>query len=103
MEIVPVSRDSIICLPRKLSHQLGGINSICLVYKITNSIHLIDVSSGQIAEVNATFYWRQAFNSICEPKQLIEYTVMDVEPIKFKDRKFFPGQGAISNKVNITT
>ncbi|XP_076749606.1 60S ribosomal export protein NMD3 [Xylocopa sonorina] len=98
VEIVPISRDSIVCLPRKLSHQLGGINCICLVYKITNFIHLIDVSSGQIAELNATLYWRHAFNSICDPKQLIEYTVMDIEPIKFKDRKFFPGQGCISNK-----
>ncbi|XP_076298725.1 60S ribosomal export protein NMD3 [Lasioglossum baleicum] len=98
VEIVPISRDSIVCLPRKLSHQLGGINSICLVYKITNAIHLIDVASGQIAEVNSTVYWRHNFNSICDPKQLIEYTVMDIEPIQFKDRKFFPGQGAISNK-----
>ncbi|KOC66748.1 60S ribosomal export protein NMD3 [Habropoda laboriosa] len=98
VEIVPISRDSVVCLPRKLSHQLGGINAICLVYKITNSIHLIDVSSGQIAELNATLYWRHTFNSICNPKQLIEYTVMDIEPIKLKDRKFFPGQGTISNK-----
>ncbi|XP_050493867.1 60S ribosomal export protein NMD3 isoform X2 [Bombus huntii] len=98
VEIVPISRDSIVCLPRKLSHQLGGINSICLVYKITNFVHLIDVSTGQIAELSATLYWRHTFNSICDPKQLIEYTVMDIEQIKFKDRKFFPGQGTISNR-----
>ncbi|CAD1475981.1 unnamed protein product, partial [Heterotrigona itama] len=96
VEIVPISRDSIVCLPRKLSHQLGGINAICLVYKITNFIHLIDVSTGQ--KLNATLYWRHNFNSICDPKQLIEYTVMDIEQIKYKDRKFFPGQGAISHK-----
>ncbi|XP_043261013.1 60S ribosomal export protein NMD3 [Colletes gigas] len=98
VEIVPVSRDSIVCLPKKLSHQLGGINPICFVYKMTNAIHLIDVSSGQIAEVNSTLYWRHTFNSICNPKQLLEYTVMDIEPVKFKDRNFFPGQGTISNK-----
>ncbi|XP_012143485.1 60S ribosomal export protein NMD3 isoform X2 [Megachile rotundata] len=98
VEIVPISRDSVVCLSKKLSHQLGGINSICLVYKVSNSIHLIDVSTGQIAEINATLYWRHPFNSICNPKQLIEYIVMDIEPIKFKDRKFFPGQGSISSK-----
>ncbi|XP_031837642.1 60S ribosomal export protein NMD3 [Nomia melanderi] len=98
VEIVPISRDSIVCLPKKLGHQLGGINPICLVYKITNAIHLIDVATGQIAEVSSTLYWRHPFNSICDPKQLIEYIVMDIEPISFKDRKFFPGQGAISIK-----
>lgn len=54
-----------------------------------------------VAELSATLYWRHTFNSICDPKQLIEYTVMDIEQIKFKDRKFFPGQGTISNKVSI--
>ncbi|OAD56654.1 60S ribosomal export protein NMD3 [Eufriesea mexicana] len=101
VEIVPISKDSVVCLSRKLSHQLGGINPICLVHKITNHIHLIDVSTGQIAELNATLFWRHAFNSICNPKQLIEYIVMDIEQIKFKDRKFFPGQGTISNKHGI--
>lgn len=47
VDIVPISKDSIVCLPRKLTQQLGGISPICLVYKITNSVHLIDVSSGQ--------------------------------------------------------
>jgi len=30
-----------------LAQQLGGINPICLVYRITNSVHLIDFLSGQ--------------------------------------------------------
>ncbi|XP_029672295.1 60S ribosomal export protein NMD3 [Formica exsecta] len=98
VEIVPISKDSIVCLPRKLTQQLGGISPICLVYKITNSVHLIDVSSGQIAEVSATVYWRCNFNSICNPKQLTEFVVMDIEPIKHTDIKTFPGQGSISKK-----
>ncbi|KAK0088365.1 hypothetical protein PV325_012263 [Microctonus aethiopoides] len=98
VEVVPISKDSVVCLSKKLTHQLGGINPVALVYRTTNSLHLIDVSSGQIAEVNATVYWRYPFNSICNPKQLTEYIVMDIEPINFKDRKVFPGQGAISTK-----
>lgn len=49
-----------------------------------------------VAEINSTTYWRYPFNSICNPKQLVEYVVMDIEPIMDKDRKTFPGQGAIS-------
>lgn len=101
IELVPLSKDSVVCLPRKLAHQLGGINPICLVYRITNSVHFIDFSSGQIAELDSNIYWRYNFNSICDPKQLIEYIVMDIEPIKHKNRKIFPGQGAISNKHTI--
>ncbi|EZA53026.1 hypothetical protein DMN91_002939 [Ooceraea biroi] len=98
VEIVPVSKDSVVCLPRKLTQQLGGISPICLVHKITNSVHLMDVSSGQVAEVSATVYWRYNFNSICNPKQLMEYIVMNIEIIRHENKNIFPGQGCISNK-----
>lgn len=54
-----------------------------------------------VAEVNATIYSRHNFNSICNPKQLTEFVVMDVEPIKYTDKKTFPGQGSISKKVSL--
>ncbi|KAH1020517.1 hypothetical protein HUJ04_010161 [Dendroctonus ponderosae] len=75
LEIVPISKDSVICLPKKMTQSLGGISPICLVYRVTNTIHLIDPSRGQV-----------------------EYIVLDIEPIMDKDRKCFPGQGMISTK-----
>ena len=101
VEIVPLSKDSVVCLPKKLTQQLAGIAPIALVYKVTSGIHLIDVASGQVAEVSSNVFWRYPFNSICNPKQLKEYVVMDIEPIKEKDRKRFPGQGYISHKYAI--
>ncbi|CAG2065394.1 unnamed protein product, partial [Timema podura] len=98
VEIVPVSKDSVVCLPPKLTHQLGGISPLCLVYRVTNTVHVIDPGSAQIAEISSTVFWRHPFDSICNPKQLTEYIVMDLEPIKQKDRKIFPGQGAVSTK-----
>lgn len=47
VEIVPISKDSLVCLPKKLTNQLGSICSLCLVYRVSNAVHLIDVSSGQ--------------------------------------------------------
>lgn len=51
-----------------------------------------------VAELNATVYYRQPFDAICNPKQLSEYVVMDSEVIPFKDRNFFPGQGKVSER-----
>ncbi|CAH0547910.1 unnamed protein product [Brassicogethes aeneus] len=98
VDIVPVSKDSVVCLPKKLTQSLGGISPICLVYRVTNGLHLIDPLSAQIAEVNSTVYYRNPFQSICNPKQLVEYIVMDIEPIMDKERKVFPGQGQISTR-----
>lgn len=47
VEIVPISKDSIVCLPKKLTQQLGGVSPLCLVYRVSNSIHLIDPTTTQ--------------------------------------------------------
>lgn len=51
-----------------------------------------------MAELNATVYYRHAFEAICNPKQLTEYIVMDCEVVLHKDRKSFPGQGKVSER-----
>lgn len=51
-----------------------------------------------VAELNSTMYWRYSFNSICNPKQLVEYVVIDIEPVIEKEKKPFPGQGTVSLK-----
>ncbi|KAL3289186.1 hypothetical protein HHI36_003622 [Cryptolaemus montrouzieri] len=98
VEIVPISKDNVVCLPKKLTQQLGGISPVCLVYRVTNSLHLIDQTTAQIAEISSTLYWRYPFQSVCNPKQLVEFIVMDIEPVMDKDRQYFPGQGTLSNK-----
>lgn len=60
MEIVPISKDSVVCLSKKLAHQLGGMSPIALVYRTTNSLNLIDVSSGQ-SNNNFIIYQKQLF------------------------------------------
>lgn len=47
IEIVPISKDSLVCLPKKLTHQLGSISPISLVTGVTSTIHLIDANTGQ--------------------------------------------------------
>jgi len=47
VEIVPVSKDSVVCLPHKLTQQLGGISPLCLVYRVTNCVHIIDPATTQ--------------------------------------------------------
>ena len=46
----------------------------------------------------ANVYYRQPFDAICNPKQLVEYYIIDIEVTRDKDLHFFPGQGKISQK-----
>lgn len=47
VEIVPISKDSVVCLSKKLTNQLGGISPLCVVNRVTSAIHLIDPISAQ--------------------------------------------------------
>jgi nonsense-mediated mRNA decay protein 3 len=96
IEIVPISKGSLVCVNSTLKKMSGSIAPICLVQNVANSIHLIDPLTAQIAEISGMNYFRYPFTAICDPKQLVEYTVMDIEIIR--DRKPFPGQGPISFK-----
>lgn len=96
VDIVPVSKGSLICLNKKLQQSSGNIASLCIIQNVASSIHLIDPLTAQKAEISSTNYFRYPFLSICDPKQLVEYTVMDVEIMK--NRKSFPGQGFVSMK-----
>lgn len=96
IDIVPISKGSLVCLNKKLQHSCGSIAPLCVVNNVASSIHLIDPLTGQMADISGTTYFRYPFTAICDPKQLVEYTVMDIEIIR--DRKQFPGQGPISHK-----
>lgn len=58
----------------------------------------MDFVSILVAELSSNVFYRQPFEAICNPKQLVEYIVMDIEIVLARDRKFFPGQGKVSTK-----
>ncbi|ODV97582.1 hypothetical protein PACTADRAFT_100 [Pachysolen tannophilus NRRL Y-2460] len=80
VEIIPICRDDLVILPRKLAHSLGNISRIVLCSKVSNSLQFIDPTTLQIADLTPGVYWRDAFPSLCDVTQLVEFIVLDVEP-----------------------
>jgi nonsense-mediated mRNA decay protein 3 len=97
-EIVPICKDNIVCLPPKLAQSLGNMGQICLCNRVTQTVYLIDPQTLQLAEVSGTTYWRTPFNSLCHPKQLLEFVVMQIELIGEKDRRHVAGASQMSQK-----
>jgi len=98
VEVVPICKDNVVCLPSKLAKSLGSIGQICHVNKVTAVLHLIDPNTGQVADVNATTFFKMPFKNLVLPKHLVAYTVMNIEPISENERRSFPGQGQISKR-----
>ena len=52
-----------------------------------------------MADVSRDVFWRTPFQSLCHPKQMQEFIVMQCDPIREKDRHKVAGHGHISQKV----
>lgn len=80
VEIAPICKDDLVCLPTKLARQLGNIAPLVVCTRVGNSIHLMDPATLQTAELTAAVFWRTPFESLAGVTELVEFTVLDVEP-----------------------
>ena len=45
VEIVPVCKDDVVCLPASVARQLGNMSQICVVLRVTQVVRLIDINT----------------------------------------------------------
>lgn len=81
VEIVPICKEDIVCLPIATSKALGNIGRLCICTRVTHQIYLINPFNLKTSEMTATIYFRQPFTSITNSKRLTEYMVMNIEQL----------------------
>lgn len=101
IEVVPICKDNIVCLPKGLAHSLGGIGRICVVHKVTSLLHLIDPNTCQYADITASTFYKAPFRSLIRPRNLVEFTIINSELIEDHERRKFKGQGQISKRYGL--
>ncbi|QLG73002.1 hypothetical protein HG535_0E00860 [Zygotorulaspora mrakii] len=88
VEIVPICRDDLVVLPRKLAKSLGNISQFVVCSKVTNTLQFLDPNTLQVADLSAQVYWRMPFNSLADVSQLVEFIVLDVDPTGISRGKY---------------
>ena len=63
-----------------VARSLSNISPLTLCVRVGNSLHLLDPATLQSAEITAPIYWRTPFESLASVTDLVEFTVLDVEP-----------------------
>jgi nonsense-mediated mRNA decay protein 3 len=86
VEIVPICKDDFICLPAKLARSSGNISQVLLCLRVGTSLKLIDPNTLQLAEVTNEKYWKEPFSAICSYGDLLEFVVLDVEPVSTRGK-----------------
>ena len=61
VEIATICKDDLVAIPKALSHLLGGIGPLVLVYKVSTFIHIVDVNTMRTHEVDQVLYWKHQF------------------------------------------
>lgn len=88
VEIVPICKDDLVCIPKNLARQWGNIAQLTLCTRIGNTIHLTDPQTLQRTDVTSAVYWRQPFESLATVSDLVEFVVLDIEPTGAQRGKF---------------
>ncbi|KAL3651251.1 hypothetical protein CASFOL_004253 [Castilleja foliolosa] len=81
VEISPICREDLICLPPKVAAGLGHFGPIVICSKVTNSIALLDPFTLRYSFLDSEQYWRSGFKALLSSRQLVEYIVLDIEPV----------------------
>ncbi|WRX21757.1 Nmd3 [Theobroma cacao] len=81
VEISPICREDLICLPPKVAASLGNLGPLVICTKVTNNIALLDPFTLRQCFLDTDQYWRHSFKSLLGSRQLVEYDVFDVEVV----------------------
>jgi len=103
VEISPLCKEDLVCLPSKLAKSIGNISPLLICYKISSLIHLIDPLTLQVCELTAALYWKYGFRSICVSKQLIPYIVLDINPIGTTHGKIVLAEATVARESDFGT
>ncbi|KAJ3274537.1 hypothetical protein HDV01_002665 [Terramyces sp. JEL0728] len=79
LELIPICKDDLICLTKTMARQLSNISQLVVCTRVSNTITLLDPTTGHHAELRGSVYWDKPFPSLCETKDLIEFYVIDVQ------------------------
>ncbi|KAL7585899.1 hypothetical protein Lser_V15G45746 [Lactuca serriola] len=82
IEICPICREDLVCLP--LIPKIAQIGPLVICTKISTGITFLDPLTSCHCVLEADEYWRTPFTSLLSSKQLVEYVVLNVNPIEIK-------------------
>uniref|UniRef100_A0A914LGG1 60S ribosomal export protein NMD3 n=4 Tax=Meloidogyne TaxID=189290 RepID=A0A914LGG1_MELIC len=86
VDIVPIIKDSLICLPKHLGRQFSSIGQFVVCLRVTEVVTLINTQTLQLFELNSNIYWKEPFGMLIQPKMLTEFYVLEVEEIEDSDQ-----------------
>ncbi len=94
-ELVPICKDDLVALPVKLAKSIGNISPLVLCHRVGTTVNLLDPNTLQTADLSTPIFWRTPFAPLADVKDLVEFVVMDIEPIGPQKGRFMLAEATI--------
>lgn len=79
LEIAPLCREDLVCLPLKYHQSMGGFGPICLVLKVHSGIVLMDVLTLKVSVIPGNLYWKAPFASMATVKLANIFYIQEID------------------------
>ncbi|OJJ37602.1 hypothetical protein ASPWEDRAFT_461271 [Aspergillus wentii DTO 134E9] len=96
MELIPICKDDLVALPIKLARSLGNISPLTLCYRVGSSVNLLDPNTLQTTDVPTGTYWRSPFKNLADVTSLVEFIIMDIEPVGRSNGRFHLAEATVA-------
>ena len=96
LELIPICKDDLVALPIKLARSIGNISPLTICYRVGTSVNLLDPQTLQTADVSTPIYWRSPFRSLADVQELVEFVVMDIEPLGPQRGRFLLAEATVA-------
>jgi nonsense-mediated mRNA decay protein 3 len=83
--LCPICVDDVVFVPKGHSDALVNAAPLMLCYKVTNAIRLVDPLTLRGCDIPAESYWKRPLESVLSRQHLIEFVVLNVEPVETPD------------------
>ena len=100
-ELIPICKDDLVALPPKLAKSIGNIFPLALCYRVGTSINLIDPNTLHTADVPTNIYWRAPFRTLADVQELVEFVVLDIEPVGQQSGRFFLAEATVAKAADL--
>lgn len=106
-ELVPICKDDLVALPVKIAKQIGNISPLVLCYRVGTTVNFLDPNTMQFSDLSTSVYWRTPFAPLADVQDLVEFIIMDIEPIGPQKGRFLLAEATVARAsdlgVNDTT
>ncbi|KAJ3207372.1 hypothetical protein HDU67_007514 [Dinochytrium kinnereticum] len=103
MEIIPVCKDDLVCLPMKMARSLSDVFPLVICTRVSNSLGLIDPNSLKTVELRNNVFWDTPFVSLCEAKSLVDFYIIDIQKERHQNGRYCLATAEVSRASDLST